>query len=392
MFLKHKRIILLISILVFIVVLLTSLTRNRLEGDEIIYQTLAVRLQNFQTYSLQGTELLKTIPKEIYDTKIFFYPPTFIILLSFSHFLFGNVGFHIIPPILYILFCFLIYKTVLELTKSEDNALKALVLSLFSSMALFVSVRGSMDLFMVLLTFASFYFLILYEKQKTKKYMFLSGLFITLAILTKYIPIIILVFYIPILLQIVYKNRLVKHIYLFFIPFSLIFIWFIYLFQSNPSFSFFMHQENSKVLETYKFLDYAYNRPFFFYFLNTFLVNPLYIFIFLLLQKKYLIEVIKRYGFLIIYLIEIIIFLFLSLTLIGVMGGTFQMRYILLAEPFLIILLSIINFEKYKLARILFIIFVFHNIFLFMINTMLLNFPENFSIFELLRISSLRSL
>lgn len=392
MFLKHKKIVFLITIIIFTFVLITSLTRNRFENDELIYQTLAIKLENFRTYNLQGTDLLNNLPKEIYDTKVFFYPPTFIILLSLSHFLLGNIGFQIIPPILYMFFCFLIYKTVLELTKSKENALKSLVLSLFSSMALFVSVRGSMDLFMTLITFASFYFLILLEKHKAKKYIFLSGLFISLAVLTKYIPIIVLVFYIPILLQIIYKNRLVKHIYLFFIPFSLILIWFIYLFQYNPSFSFFMHQENSKVLETYKFLDYAYHRPFFFYFLNTFLVNPLYLFIFLLFQKKYLIEVVKKYGFLVIYLIEIIIFLLLCFTLIGVVGGTFQMRYILLAEPFLIILLSIINFEKYKLARILFIIFIVQNIFLFMINTMLLNLPENFSIFELLRISSLRGL
>jgi hypothetical protein len=153
-----------------------------------------------------------------------------------------------------------------------------------------------------------------------------------------------------------------------------------------------MHSENSKVLETYKFLDYAYHRPIFFYFINLFLVNPLYFFTFLLFEKKYFEKVIKEYGFLVIFLFEIIIFLLLSFSVIGSLGGTFQMRYILLAEPFLIVLLSLINFEKYKLTKILFFIFIIHNILLFIINTVLLNFPENFSLIELLRISSLGKL
>jgi hypothetical protein len=91
-------------------------------------------------------------------------------------------------------------------------------------------------------------------------------------------------------------------------------------------------------------------------------------------------------------LIEIILFLIISFTIIGIWGGTFQMRYILLAEPFLIILLSLVSFEKYKLTRVLFFIFLAHNLILFIFNTVLLNFPENFSLFELWRISQLGNL
>lgn len=392
MFARNKRLIIFGLIILFLTVLLTSVTRKSYEGDELIYQTLAIKLQNFQSYNLTNTQILKTIPKEIYDTKIFFYPPTFIILLSFFHFLFGNLGFHILPPILYLCFAIVIYKTVRLISNSENDALKGLVISFFSPMLLFVSVRTSMDLFMVLLSLLSFYFLLIFEKNGKNIFIFLSGLTIILSILTKYIPIIILLFYFPILLEIMRRKKLLKKIYLFFVPFLLLFFWGDYFLKFSPSFNFFLHNPNSNVLAVYKFLDYAYHRPLYFYFINTFLVNPVFLLMAILFFKKEFNNLKEKYGFIFLFLIEIIIFILLSFTLIGVWGGTFQMRYILLAEPFLIILLSLINFEKYKLTRILFFIFLVHNFFVFLFNVVILNTPENFSLFEISRFLFLQKL
>ena len=233
MFLKYRRLILSAFLVVFFAVLLVSVFRTSFEGDELIYRTLAIKLENFQNYNLKDTQLLNTLPKQIYDTEIFFYPPTFISILSLFHIFLGELGFKLVAPLLFIVFCFVIYKTVYLLTESKNIAYKSLLISTFSPMLLFLSVRSSMDLFMSIAALTSFYFIVKFKKEEKKIFICLSGLFIVIAILTKYIPVILLLFYVPLLLEILYKKKMLKNIYLFFIPFFLLILWGVYFLSFN---------------------------------------------------------------------------------------------------------------------------------------------------------------
>lgn len=392
MFARHKKLILVLASFLFLFVFFSSFFRAKYELDEIIYQTLAVKLEHFRSYNLKGTAILNSIPQKTFDTKIFFYPPTFIILLSLFHAVLGGFGFKILPPVLYVLFAILIYKTVFIISKSKDTALKGFVISSFSSLLLFTSVRDQMDLFMALTALLSFYFILLFNKTGRHRDIFLSGMFMAVSVLTKYVSAILILFYVPFLLGYLNKKRKLTKIYLFFIPLILPFVWGVYFLSFNPSLTFFMYSENSKILASYNFLNYVYHRPLYFYFLNIFLVNPVYFLIFILLKGKEREEFKKKFGFTLVFLTEIILFILMVFTIIGILGGTYQTRYILLAEPFLIILVSLVNFEKNKFARLLFIIFLVHNLFIFFFNAVLLNSPEAFSLFELSRFFSLHKM
>jgi len=98
----------------------------------------------------------------------------------------GNLGFRISPVIIYIILCFVLYKTVLRITKSQNTALKALVLSAVSSLLLFSSLQIHLDLFMTLMASLSFYFAVIFQESRKKIHIILSGLFIALAVLTNY--------------------------------------------------------------------------------------------------------------------------------------------------------------------------------------------------------------
>lgn len=384
MFARHANAFILASFALFTLVIITSFFSLSKEISEIIYQTLAIKLSHFQAYNLQNTQILKTLPKELYDNKLFFYPPTFIIVLSLFYVLFNSIGFNLLPPILYLLVSITIAKTVFLITSSKNSEIKAFVLSIFSSLFLFTSTKVLMDLFMVLMSLLSFYFLLLFRKENKNIDIFFSGLFITLGILTKYVPVILLIFYLPLLFKYLKEKNKLKEIYLYFLPFLLIFAWAYLLFQNPPSKDYLLHFPTSEILSNFPFLNYAFHRPVYFYFLNIFLINPLYLFVFILFNQKISRNLNRKYNLL--FYIEIIFLVLLTFTVLAFFGSTYQMRFILLAEPFLIILLTLINFEDFKWARFLFFVFLVQNVLLFIFNTILLKSPEIFSLFELLKI------
>jgi len=383
-FTRHANAFILASFVLFIIVLLTSIFSYHKETSEIIYQTLAVKLSHHQAYNLQNTQILKSLPKNLYDNQLFFYPPAFIIVLAFFNLFAGGIGFNLVGPLLYILTAITISKSVLLLTKSKNLEIKAFVISMFSSMLLFTSTKVLMDLFMVLMSVLSFYFLLLFREKNKSGYVFLSGLFLVLGILTKYVPVILLIFYLPLLFQYLKEKNKFEQIYLYFIPFLLIVFWLESIFKLPLSKDYLLHFPTKEMLSSLSFLNYAAHRPFYFYFLNIFLINPLYIFIFLLFKRRILNSLNQKYNLL--FFIGCSLLILSTFTVLAFFGSTFQMRFILLAEPFLIILLTFVNFEDFKLTRILFFVFLIQNVLLFIFNTILLKSPEMFSLLELMKI------
>jgi len=130
------------------------------------------------------------------------------------------------------------------------------------------------------------------------------------------------------------------------------------------------------------FINYVYHRPFYFYFLNVFITNPLYFFVFVLLKKGVWNRLRSDHGKIVYLLISIILVVLTSLTLYGILGGTYQMRYILLSEPFLIILLSLIPFENISFLWNYFGFFSLYNFLLVLYNAGYGN-AELYSFFEM---------
>jgi len=380
-FQKNKHAIITYAITLFLLLAIITAILPHFEGDEIIYQSLGIKLASFQSYNLHNTEVLKYLPREIYNTSLFFRPPAFMVYLAILYILMGNIGLHLSPVIIFILLCIVVYKTTLIITKSQNSALKAFLLSSVSSLLLFSSLQIHLDLFMTLMVALSFYCIILFRESNKNKYVFLSGLFLGLAVLTKYSSVILYPFYLLFLLYKSPKNKLF-YCLLFLFPSLIVVIWlFNVIFVNHMTISSLFSSPNHDELIKFPFINYVYRRPFYFYFLDIFIINPLYFFIFLLFRKKIWSRLRSRYGYFIYFLLSIILTIFIAFTIFGISGGTYQMRFILIAEPFLIILLSLIPFEEFTILWNLFWVFAIYN-FLLVLYNVIHNNPELYSFFD----------
>jgi 4-amino-4-deoxy-L-arabinose transferase-like glycosyltransferase len=339
------------------------------EGDELVYQTLAKNLVTTHIYSLQNTELLQFLSSDIYNTPIFFRPPVFATYLAILYTFLGVLGFRIASVIVYILLCVIIYKIVWHLTKSQNSALKALVLSTLSPLLLVSSVQIRLDLFMTLMASLGFYFAILFRESKQVKHSFLSGLFLALALLTNYTSIIVYPFIFLFMISKSKPRQLILSSLYFFLPTLLIGLWFyIYFVQFHMSLASLFSAPSKEMLEKFKFLSYVHDRPFYFYLVTIFITNPLNLFLMLLFKKSIRETIRAKSGKLLYLLLFIFCMILLFLTLYGIQGGTYQMRYMLLAEPILIILLALIPFEKNYTLWCFFWFIALYNIFLVLYN------------------------
>ena len=381
-FIRYKTLIVSSAIGLFILLSFLTIFLPHHENDEVIYQTLGIKLSHLQSYNLQGSEILKILPQKIYNTQVFFRPPAFMLYLAFLYRILGVVGLYLAPVIIYILLCIVIYKTVFLLTKSQHIALKSLLLSATSTLLIFLSTKIHLDLFLGLMISISLFFLIHYKEKQQMASIFLSGLFFVFAVLTKYTALLFCPFFSVFLIIVSTKKRLLN-LSLFFLPALLLVLWFYYLFfVAHVRLDALFSIPDQEMLTNFPFVRYVYNRPFYFYFLNIFLTNPLYLLFFIVLKKGVWHDLRNQYGFLLYFLISIVLAVFIALTLYGARGGTYQMRYILSAEPFLIILLSLITFEKYKSVHYLFYVFVINNLFLVLYN---LGNAELLSFFEMMK-------
>lgn len=382
-FVNNKHAIISCVIILFFTLLLITIILPHDETDERIYQTLGVKLASFQQYTLQNTAILKYLPQKIYDTPLFFRPPAFAAYLAIWHMFLGNLGFRISPVIIYIILCLVLYKTVLHMTKSENSALKALVLSAVSSLLLYSSVQIHLDLFMTLMASLSFYFAVVFRESGKRRHVFFSGVFIALAVLTNYTAAILYPFFSLFMFYRLRGKYFVQYFFLFLFPSIMVLLWLynVLAIYHMPALSLLSPPVREEL--TNHFISYVYHRTFYFYFLNIFITNPLYLFILVLLKRDVWNRLRFHYGKIMYFLLSIILTVLTSLTLYGVLGGTYQMRYILLSEPFLIILLSLIPFEEIRVLWNYFWFFSLYNLLLVIYNTGYGN-SDLYSFFEMI--------
>lgn len=377
---SYKKFIVAFVVLFFLLFIIITLSIPHREGDEVIYQTLGMKLANGQAYNLQETTILKFLPQHMYNTDFFFRPPAFMIYLAILYKLFGTVGLHVAPVLIYITLCIIIYKTVFLITKSQHTSLKALIISVLSTQFIFASTKIHLDLFLTLMVALSFFFLVFYKEKKNYWFACLAGLFLVLAVLTKYTALVLFPLFLLFLLMV--DKRKPQSLVLFLLPSLVLIYWFYFIFSViHMSTEALVSAPDKDMLARFPFVTYVHDRPFYFYFLNIFLINPFFVYFFLLCKKNMWHHLTKQYGYVVYFLITVILVLLLALTYMGIRGVSYQMRYILPAEPFLIILLSLIPFEKNKALQQISFLFIFYNLLLILYN---FGKAEIYSFFEMI--------
>jgi len=135
---------------------------------------------------------------------------------------------------------------------------------------------------------------------------------------------------------------------------------------------------NTEVISHYPFVAYVAKRPFYFYFLNIFLINPFYLIGGFLLWKEH-----KKQNTLYIFLLVYIFYSLLLFSIFALIGGSFQMRYIVFIEPFIILLLSCISEEVFVRKEELIFFTLLSNLFLVFVNVYIFHSAELYSFPEL---------
>jgi len=217
----------------------SSLFLPHLENDEVIYQTLVSRTsQGLDHYNLDGTIYSQKLP-EIYDSRLFYHPPFFIIsLLPIWHIL-GN-GFLILLPIFSgVAVIFLTYCLAVRLL-SPLHGLLSCVFLLFCPLLTFASTRLLMETYLTAWLLLMLVFLLQYEEKWRWRYLLLSALCFALASLIK----ISAAFLIPLVVFIIMTQRdtlLARSValaFFFFIVTALNVPWYLYFKMHQGSWLF----------------------------------------------------------------------------------------------------------------------------------------------------------
>jgi 4-amino-4-deoxy-L-arabinose transferase-like glycosyltransferase len=396
LYLNHRRLFFLLVGLFGIFVVLNSTLLHQ-ENDEVVYQTLTQKiscsahrclLPDLSNYSLQNTSILDILDKSVYDKPIFFRPPAYIYINAIFFPILGKFIFYIIPPFLYIGIIILIYESLYLVTKSDRIALQGFVLAIFSPFLIFHVFKIWMDLFMTFLVYTSFYCVILYQYQKQALWFILLGsLSLTLAVLTKYQAIIFL----PLMLFIATRNQeKYRTIIIFFINIlSLCFvgIWIWYISRFNPTIQFILsNNPSNEVIQQFPFVKYVAQRPFYYYFSSLILLNPVYLICFIpqVLLNIFTKNINIKNKLILLSLIVYVFSVLVVFSIIAKFGSTFQSRYVLMIQPFLVFLMSFVPIQKNILVKTITILFILIALFTVSINISMQN-AEIFSLDELVK-------
>lgn len=372
----------LFAILVFSLALhLGALFLNHIEGDEVIYQTLAEKLsKNPLDYTLQGTYIINQLP-ETHDKPLYvFHPPLFCLLLAFIKVIAGARLEILIPIISALLTTFLVFLIADELY-DKKAALWAAAINAVCPVFLQASTKIWMDATVTLFITAGVYMaLIAIKKERLIYYLFLGG-FIGFSLWIKLTAVIVLPVIILILL---YKNRTRKSIIYALCALGLAFLlispWFYWLYVKSGSIGFNWLKVNQKFLEMFPFAKMVKERPFYFYIVNFIAVAPIYLFSFVSLATG-----IKR-GIRLIESIWVICFIGVFTFSGYVMNLGYIMRYALPATPAMAILAAGFITEKNKpIVYIISIIFLGYGLLVGILNSYVFQLADTFPLQYFLR-------
>ena len=146
------------------------------------------------------------LPEEIYGGFQWSYPPLFHILGALF---LGVAGFSALKFFnLLLLLIFLVsFYTLIRKYYGQNEAVIACLLATLSPVIAVNTVRFMTEMLTMLLTFYSFFFMLLALKRNEKKFAISSGLFTGLLMLTKQVGIVFLSFYFLLLIWFLWKNK-----------------------------------------------------------------------------------------------------------------------------------------------------------------------------------------
>lgn len=299
------------------------------ENDEVIYQTLIEKTTfKLKDYTLQGTKILEKLPKVNYNFPVFHHPPLFIFAGALVNKLFGRNLIILIPVLSNILTIFLVYKIGSKLYNHQTGLLAATILTI-CPISLFTASKIWLDSFLTLGLTLVIYFIL--EIKKNNLYALAAGLIFALSLMVKYSAVFILpiVFLVIVLNKKVWSEKL-KTFLFFLMPLVLTIPWFNYNYQQLGK--IFPNQRlSAEGVEMFPFLAMVAKRPIYFYLFQTIILMPLYLLAF---RKMLKLSFIKKNIILISWFLTFLA----SLTVYGIIGGSYQMRYILPIIPPLTIL------------------------------------------------------
>jgi 4-amino-4-deoxy-L-arabinose transferase-like glycosyltransferase len=239
------------------------------------------------------------------------------------------------------------------LTGSGRTALKAMILSIFNPFLLFHAFRIWTDLFMTFFIFLSFLFAVKFKyEKKLPIFAFLSGLALTVAVLTKYQALLAIPLILFFIVKSLKKEQIPAVLAAFLIPFLLLFYWLSFLLPYKPTLQYLLsNTPSAEVLSKYPFVAYVAKRPVYYYFLSLFTVNPVNLILFVPLVRAIrtgyrpvlFTPIVKNIVMPILLFIVIVLLIF---TVIGTSGSTFQSRYVLMTQPFLVLLVSLVPLRR----------------------------------------------
>ncbi|MDP2910814.1 MAG: glycosyltransferase family 39 protein [Candidatus Omnitrophota bacterium] len=372
----------LFAILVFSLALrLGVLFLSHIEGDEVIYQTLAEKLsKNPLDYTLQGTYTINQLPETHNKPLYIFHPPLFCLLLAFINVILGARPEVLIPIISALLTTFLVFLIANELY-DKKVALWAAAINTVCPIFLQASTKIWIDATATFFITASVYMaLISIKKKKLIYYIFLGG-FIGLSLWTKFTAAIILPVIILILL---YKNMTRKNIIYTLCAlgaaFLLISPWFYWIYSVFGSINFDWLKVNQEFLEIFPFAKLVKNRPFYFYFTNFIMVAPIYLFSFVSLVTG------LKKGIKLIESFWVICFIGVFTFSGYAMNFGYIMRYVLPATPAMAILAASFITEKNKpIVYIISIIFLGYGLLTGIVNSYVFLLADTFPLHYFLR-------
>ena len=372
--LRLSRQLLFFAIALFALALrLTTLFIPHNEADEVIYLTLADKVSNnFFDYTLQGSPLLAKLPQGTYNHPIFLRPPLFVYLLAF----FGIFHAQIFLPLLSGLAALWTTSAIaMRLSKPGDQSILSCLVLSFCPILLFSSVRILIDIVLALLVSLSVLMTMLAVDKGKNSIFAMAGLIFGLAVLTKEAAVLIL----PVLLYLILRDRVNRQNLISIASFAIAALlistpWFFYFYKVTGSFV--RGGINAEILQL-PFIKMAVERSWYFYFLHVALISPIYLFGYLeiierLRKRESLLEVIWVFSY------------FIPLTLYGLMGNSYQTRFILPAVPALALLTAASLHRQKRWAQWTAAVLLAYELLTGILNTVVFKLADVFSPFQFL--------
>jgi len=369
-------------LLIALLIRLPSLFKPHIENDEIIFQTLTVKVaktRSLRDYTLKGEEILEKLPASLYDTVLFQHPPGFVVASSLVYILSGdNVRAMLLVPVLGALVSVFCVYWIGKILNSEQVGLMSAMILAVEPVLLFSSTRFLIDgLLTGLVSLAMLFFVRAIKFSKWRDWLW-CGFFTAIAILTKYPAILLLPIMLGSWLVSSKKKLRAKNLLSFIFPLILLVGgWWSYYYHVTGLIFPLVGKPTQELIDNFPFMKMVVNRPMYYYFKQLLITSPLVSLGLVLAVYSWIknrqatIELLWAGMFIV------------GLTGFGILKGGYQMRYIAMAMPGLALLAGQQQWLKTYLSQTVLLFGIVIGFVTGLLNAYAYLVADVFSIFEL---------